>query len=185
MFQQVLAFIKYPVYVEDEHKDFAYRWRMLLKLLILGIGLGLFFSVIQGILEEMGFVNLDEHAMQKLVEEETLPLIFVLVVFAAPLIEETIFRAPMVLFRESPLFRPIFYLLTFLFGFIHITNFQMTAHIIWLSPILVAPQICIGFLLGFIRVRLGFLWALALHALYNFVLATPILVTKLFDLPLE
>lgn len=56
-----------------------------------------------------------------------------------------------------------------LFGLIHITNFEFSYTILLLSPILVAPQIILGFFIGFLRVRYGFVLGFLMHALHNAV----------------
>ncbi|MEO0337684.1 MAG: CPBP family glutamic-type intramembrane protease [Bacteroidota bacterium] len=65
----------------------------------------------------------------------------------------------------------IFYAIAIAFGVVHATNFpemNSWATAIWI-PFLVLPQILIGLLLGFIRLRLGFWWAVLTHALHNFI----------------
>ena len=62
------------------------------------------------------------------------------------------------------------YVFAILFGLVHITNFKITPSVLLLAPILVLPQICIGGFLGFIRVRFGLLWSIALHGSYNGIL---------------
>ena len=67
----------------------------------------------------------------------------------------------------------------------HISNFEMTKQVLLFSPLLVAPQISVGFLLGYIRVRFGLIWSMALHACYNMVLIVPVLIMQLLDIPIE
>ncbi|MEM6377289.1 MAG: CPBP family intramembrane glutamic endopeptidase [Bacteroidota bacterium] len=66
----------------------------------------------------------------------------------------------------------IFYFTVVAFGLIHIANFRDLGSIwqvlLW-GPLLVMPQLVLGCLLGFIRLRLGFWWAVALHATHNFI----------------
>lgn len=66
----------------------------------------------------------------------------------------------------------VFYFTVLAFGFIHIANFQSQSPLwkllIW-APVLVLPQILLGGLLGFIRLRLGFWWSVLLHASHNFI----------------
>lgn len=69
-------------------------------------------------------------------------------------------------------FKIIFYSIIILFGAVHITNFDnlSTFHYI-LLPIIVFPQIVMGFFLGYVRVRFenGFILAISLHSLNNLV----------------
>jgi hypothetical protein len=105
-------------------------------------------------------------------------------IILAPVLEELIFRGPLIFFRNSRFFPYIFYGITLLFGFYHITNFELSRQVLLLSPLLVAPQLCVGVFLGYIRVRFGLLWAMLLHALYNFALLGPVLLLKYLNIPL-
>lgn len=54
------------------------------------------------------------------------------------------------------------------FGIIHIVNFKpINLTLIYLYPIYILPQICLGFVLGTLRLRNGFIWAVILHILIN------------------
>lgn len=61
----------------------------------------------------------------------------------------------------------IFYFSAVLFGLIHIINYEFSYTILLLSPILVAPQIILGLIIGYLRVRIGFVSGLLLHSLHN------------------
>ncbi len=69
-------------------------------------------------------------------------------------------------------YRFIFYGVAIAFGLIHATNFLSSGSssqmLLW-APLLVLPQVLLGVLLGFIRLRLGFWWAILTHALHNFI----------------
>ena len=72
----------------------------------------------------------------------------------------------------------VFYGIALLFGAIHITNYDSQ---VWpFLPILVLPQIVIGLLLGFVRLRYGFIWAFLLHAFHNGCLVLPIFIVMMF-----
>ncbi len=119
-------------------------------------------------------------------------LLFLTVVFA-PLWEELVFRFPLkpernyvVRFLDKLAGRPlfskfwnrnfavIFYLIALLFGFVHSFNFtnEWNALFLVLLPLLILSQSITGLFLGYIRLRLGFLWAVLFHACFNFVLIT-------------
>ncbi|WP_371732056.1 type II CAAX prenyl endopeptidase Rce1 family protein [Spirosoma sp. KCTC 42546] len=54
------------------------------------------------------------------------------------------------------------------FGAIHITNFTtIDKGLFFIYPIYILPQIFLGFILGIIRIRNGFIWAVLLHILVN------------------
>lgn len=63
-----------------------------------------------------------------------------------------------------------FYFLALAFGLMHIINFtgfDYASAAVLLIPILVAPQIVAGMLLGYMRVKHGFRWGFYLHAIHN------------------
>ena len=47
-------------------------------------------------------------------------------VIAAPLLEELLFRAPITLFQNKKYFKIVFYTFALVFGFIHLSNFEIT-----------------------------------------------------------
>ncbi|MDN5285316.1 MAG: family intrarane metalloprotease [Mucilaginibacter sp.] len=57
------------------------------------------------------------------------------------------------------------------FGLTHLVNFApLKLSLIWAYPFFVLPQILLGFVLGFIRIKNGFFWALLIHCLINLFL---------------
>lgn len=185
MLQQVYEFVKNPNYIEDENKDFSYRVSVLVKILLWGLTFGIIISMANSIWELTGILDSPEHAMETALKESGLPVLFLMAVVAAPLLEELFFRGPLWFFRNSKFFRIVFYASIILFGLVHITNFELSPTVLALTPFLVAPQLCLGAFAGFIRVRFGILWSIALHALYNFVLFVPIILMQLLDIPIE
>ncbi|GGG08019.1 CPBP family glutamic-type intramembrane protease [Pontibacter amylolyticus] len=70
----------------------------------------------------------------------------------------------------SKIYGAFFYFMAFAFGLIHITNFtdfDYASVAVWLIPILIAPQIVGGMLMGYMRVKHGFRWGFYLHASHN------------------
>lgn len=70
----------------------------------------------------------------------------------------------------SKVYGAFFYFMAFAFGLIHITNFtdfDYASAAVLLIPILIAPQIVSGMLMGYMRVRHGFRWGYFLHASHN------------------
>lgn len=184
MLDKVLQFLKRPVYKEDEDHNLAYRFHVLIKLLVLSLLISIVLGMLIGIVESYSSLDLGRHALDVLLEQYSLWLVFVAAVILAPLLEELIFRGPLIFFRKSRFFSPIFYGATLIFGFYHITNFELSREVLLFSPLLVAPQLCVGVFLGYIRVRFGLLWAMLLHALYNLTLIGPVLVLKALNIPL-
>jgi membrane protease YdiL (CAAX protease family) len=73
-------------------------------------------------------------------------------------------------------FPVIFYITALSFALVHIFNFELSQEIILITPLLVAPQFVLGFLIGYLRVRLGFMWGVALHVSHNAVLVLPLII---------
>lgn len=101
----------------------------------------------------------------------------------APLIEEFIFRYFLTYKRFydnfisrnnwRKRFRWIVYSSTLIFGLIHLENYMNDSWIFYsVALIIVLPQITIGFILAYIRVRLGFRYSIFYHALWNLSILT-------------
>ncbi len=70
----------------------------------------------------------------------------------------------------------IFYSLTILFAAIHFFNFANSKDLLLVLPFLVAPQLFLGFILAFIRMRYSILWSIFYHFFHNALAALPILL---------
>lgn len=80
-------------------------------------------------------------------------------------------------------FHIIFYFVAFLFGAIHLLNFNNFGKFWYVSFLLFLPQLSASFVLGFVRMRYGFSWSILTHFLYNSFFALPFLVIS--QLPQE
>jgi len=73
----------------------------------------------------------------------------------------------------------LYYASVLIFGLAHISNYNLP---VWkltlLAPILVLPQILLGFILGYLRIRFGFVYAVLLHAFHNGILILPVILFK-------
>lgn len=65
----------------------------------------------------------------------------------------------------------IFWCFTLAFAAVHLSNFSMDTLPAHLYLIAIVPQIITGILLGVVRLRLGFWWAMLLHALFNLIVS--------------
>lgn len=184
MLEPLWQFLKNPVYQEDENTNLKYRQKVFVRLLIYALVINIGLGFVIGFLEPVFGLDLGTHAIDKALEEYSLPFLFFAAVILAPLMEEVIFRGPMLFFRDKTYFKIVFWLLTLLFGFYHITNFEITTTVLLLSPLLVLPQIIVGAILGFVRVRFNLLWAIGLHAIYNLILLGPLLLMTALDIPI-
>lgn len=175
LFHSILDYIKNPRLKPLKYLTVKQKLNIVLACIPICLVLGLGFGLLIGMLEALSIYNSDSHAVNKLMEEKSPAYIILTAVILAPIIEEFIFRGPLTLFSKK-FFKIGFYTLAILFGYIHLFNFEITTKIILLSPLFVAPQIIIGLVFGYVRVRLGLLYAMLLHACYNGVLIIPALL---------
>jgi uncharacterized protein len=76
-------------------------------------------------------------------------------------------------------FKLFFYLSSFLFGFLHVTNYEpFNYKLIIVMPILISPIVVTGILLGFIRMKFGIIYSILLHSLINLVGFVSIIISK-------
>lgn len=172
----LLAFIKTPEYREDPEKDWQQRsWKTAL-LLPWALGVALLLALLIGGLDALGPWKLEEHAIERLLETYPASSILLLASLVAPIIEEFLFRGPLVFFRDSRFFKGAFWGITTLFALVHLGNFTGLSDHWFLAPLLISPPFCLGIFLGFIRVRYGLLYAMLFHAAYNTILLGPALL---------
>ncbi|MBE7383657.1 MAG: CPBP family intramembrane metalloprotease [Leptolyngbya sp. SIO1E4] len=62
---------------------------------------------------------------------------------------------------------PLYYGSSILFGFVHVFNFAGIERYFYLSPLIMLPYAIFGLLLGYVRIKHGFQWAVVLHAVNN------------------
>ncbi|WP_159467205.1 type II CAAX prenyl endopeptidase Rce1 family protein [Dyadobacter sp. 3J3] len=67
-------------------------------------------------------------------------------------------------------YKVIFYVSVVGFGLHHMTDFDLRFSTLLLIPIITLPQTSLGFLLGYVRLKYGFLHGILLHSAYNFFL---------------
>lgn len=67
----------------------------------------------------------------------------------------------------------IFWFFALFFAAIHLSNFTANSLPVHLYLPAIAPQIIAGISLGVTRLRLGFWWAMLLHALFNLIVTLP------------
>jgi nitrate reductase NapE component len=63
----------------------------------------------------------------------------------------------------------VFWSVVLLFGLIHLDNYDLNMIPWYLYFPTVLPQLIGGIFLGIVRIRFGFLWAILLHAAFNFI----------------
>ena len=65
--------------------------------------------------------------------------------------------------------RFLFLLSSFIFGYIHIFNYNITTNLLLFSPLIVLPHIIGGLIIGYIRLNMGFIWGVFYHVLSNLI----------------
>jgi hypothetical protein len=63
--------------------------------------------------------------------------------------------------------KALFYVSVIGFGFLHVTNFEGGLYSLLLTPVITLRQTCLGFMLGYVRLKYGFLYSVLLHSAYN------------------
>ncbi|WP_297761551.1 CPBP family intramembrane glutamic endopeptidase [uncultured Muriicola sp.] len=167
MLRHVWRFVRKPSYVPYSNLHLKLKWRIFLNVLgwnfAFGIGLALFLNSLATFLN----IDIGDHKTEDFFENYSSITIFFLMVLIAPIVEELIFRGPLIFFKSSSYFPWIYYFSCLLFGLVHLGNFDNANDLLWLTPVLVAPQIVMGFFLGFLRVRLGLRYAVLMHMSHN------------------
>lgn len=143
--------------------------------------IGALLSLFRYFLEEFGVIESVE--LSKSVKDmmSNIPLMFLLTVVVAPIIEETIFRGFIGSFVHKDYFKWLYYLSALLFGLVHASNYELTESQNLLIPLIILPQLFLGFILGFVRVRYGFFYCVLLHAVYNGCLSSIAAICIMFS----
>jgi hypothetical protein len=72
-------------------------------------------------------------------------------------------------------FKYHFYLTAIIFGLVHISNYNNPIKFGFPVVLLVLPQLFVGFILGYVRMRFGISKSIIMHAAYNFIPALGLL----------
>lgn len=75
-------------------------------------------------------------------------------------------------------FKYIFHIIAISFGLMHLTNYTGISNYLFALP-LVTSQIISGYVLGFVRMKFGFGYSVALHSAWNFIAGFGLLVVLL------
>jgi membrane protease YdiL (CAAX protease family) len=178
-FLNLVTYLKNPILEKDTNTNLKYRFQIFFKILVISILTGFIITPIFALIHEFGLVNMENHKVEDAFKNMGIPLMILIGAIIVPIIEELLFRAPITSFKKPKSFKIAFYIFTFLFGFVHISNFEITTNVLLLAPLLVLPQIILGGYLGYIRVRFGLQWSMLLHGTYNLFFLLISTVTEL------
>lgn len=166
-FLKLINYLKNPVLEKDTNFDLNYRFKIFFHILFISILTGILITPVFSLFEAMNWISMENHKVEELFTGMNKLLIILSAGVIIPTIEEALFRGPLTAFNTAKSFKIGFYVLTLLFGFVHITNFDLTTSVLLLSPILVLPQLLVGSYFGYVRVRFGLQWSILLHGSYN------------------
>lgn len=182
LLQYIGAFLKAPQYIPFRHLPLRTKAKVFWSLLGWGLLLGIAITMTGNLLLLALGLELGKHASETFMAEYNAWQLLALGVVIAPILEELLFRGPLVFFRDKPRIFPYAYYLSVLaFGFMHLMNFEARPLVWILAPLWVGPQLVLGVFLGYIRVRMGLQWSILLHASHNFVLMAPFALLKALD----
>lgn len=181
------AYLQKPTFLpRSEAMTPAERWMGVGYLLLLDLALMVPTLLLLSVLEQTGVMpQYSDHLMEMML---SMPgwQVLVLACVLAPLLEELVFRA---FLRPFPAIRPrwwatifplVFFVSAVIFGLVHITNYDGSPHwLVW--PLATLPQIVMGLLLGYVRIRFGLGWAMLFHGGHNAVFVTMFLVVRAAD----
>lgn len=203
VYQDLIAFLKNPDQKKDKESNLTDKIIQFVVLFITCFTISIFLSIVISIIYATGLIENDYHAFDQIKDKQPIQIFFIAAI-AAPVVEELIFRGPLTIFKspwklyrkseetgekvltdvripifENPkVFKIIFYSSAILFGYVHLFNYQIDTQILIFSPILVAPQFILGLIFGYIRIRFGLLWSIAMHSLYNGFLVSLFIISK-------
>ncbi|WP_158977763.1 CPBP family intramembrane glutamic endopeptidase [Cellulophaga sp. L1A9] len=178
MISEIWDYFKNPINEPYPDLQNSEKWSLLKKILILNIAFSFILGIVMGVVTTAAGADLGAHGVGEMFEKYPAYIIFFLAVILAPVVEELIFRGSLTFFKNPKYFKYAYYVSVFLFGAVHLSNFEAYAEHLWLAPVLVLPQISAGIFLGFTRVKLGLVWSMLLHGLHNGILLTPMLFFK-------
>lgn len=181
-------FLKNPHEKFNETLSIKQKWEVLFSILVLDFILVLSVSVITSIIDSYLF-ELKSDPIEDFFANKEAFLILTLAAIVVPFIEELLFRLPLKYERNlvfhffdfltkqraktfwNKHFKIFFYFSAILFALVHLSNFSNTNTLFYiLAPLIILPQFIGGLTLGYIRLKLGFFWAILQHGLYNFIL---------------
>jgi len=166
-FLNLINYLKNPVLEKETDKPTSYKLKIFFNLFVICIATSIIITPIYTILEEFQLIDFDTHKLEEMFKDMSILETILLTAIIGPIIEELLFRAPMTLLKKPILFKYGFYLFTILFGFVHITNYEITTNVLLFSPLLILPQLLVGFYFGYIRIKFGLIWSIFLHGAYN------------------
>jgi uncharacterized protein len=181
MMLTIWNYLKNPTYTPFTIEENAQKWQIFRRILFLAIAFSIGLGLTIDAITEAFNIDLGDHGIETLIEKYSIYVLLIFVVILAPILEELIFRAPLVLFKNFKYYNLVFYLSVIVFGAVHLSNFELYTNYLWLAPLIVAPQLAAGVFLGYTRVKLGLFYSILLHALHNGILFLPFMIFTVLE----
>lgn len=142
-------------------EEIIFRLSLLFKPIFLTIACCLlFYIVVSKFYFNVNYLFLDSTLFLRL----TLTLIIGILVF----IITSKFSDRLTIFWNNN-FKWIYYISVLVFGFLHVFNYQIDTQDLNIVLLLVLPQLLGGVVLGFIRIRYGFVYCCIFHSCFNII----------------
>ncbi|MCU0419449.1 MAG: CPBP family intramembrane metalloprotease [Cyclobacteriaceae bacterium] len=185
--QAFFAYLQKPIFLpHSEAMTPVAKAKTVGRLLLLDLALMLPTLLLLSVLEQTGIMpRYSDHLLEMLLSMPGWQVLLLACVLA-PLLEELVFRAflrPFAAIRPrwwGTVFPALFFISAVGFGLVHITNYDGTPHwLVW--PLATLPQIVMGLLLGYVRIRCGLGWAMLFHGGHNAVFVSLFLAARAID----
>ena len=193
-----INYLKNPVDKKDDDSTLGTKLKTLISLFLFSLLAIYLYGIFLAVIESIHWIDAGVNSNSSIVYRYSYLRLILLGVVIAPVTEELIFRLPLrykynYLFRWASIlilsikdddreaceekiksfwnkyFKYFFYFIILIFGCVHFFNFNNYRNVWSWIIVLVFPQIIIGSILGYIRVRFSIFWSMSYHAFNNFV----------------
>lgn len=183
--KNINKYILNPKHTVEEKYTTTQKWRILFSAILYKFAFALIIvAPIWKVIDE--YIILE---YTSITDKWSITYMLFIIAFFLPFIEELIFRLPLKynrnyffqileIFTFSNLenfwfkyFKSFFYIFSFGFALVHISNYNNTQPVFYLfAPLIVLSQGLGGLIYGYIRMNLGFWWSFLTHGLFNFLI---------------
>ena len=187
IYSDLFHFLKNP---DEDKSDLTLKdkWRIIFLILLLDFAIAFSSIIIINLFEEYKILKLD---YVDIFIDKSFLFILILAGIIIPIFEEFIFRFPLT-YQRNYFFRAIFFLFktkgkivwnkyykfifysfALIFALIHLTNYNNNSlEFFLLTPFIVLSQFVGGLTLGYTRLKLGLIWSILQHSLFNSIIFT-------------
>lgn len=153
------------------YEELSFRLFLNPKKLSIIVGLFFFFTFLLQVLLSLQILFVpDSYIFSLILSSPLFYLILLIVLSISFLIIYFVIPATSIEIFFKDNLKLLVYSSAILFAAMHIQNYTNVGSLWWTTPLLVLPQLLVGFVLPFVRLRFGFWWSMFAHGLYNFIL---------------